>query len=224
MILDRPHTGFVFSSLVAIALLGCDGNSQSSQDAKPKSSRHFQVPADGKLTERQVIEYIGIRKKVIQELEAQQASKQSPSAYAKNKTDMQNSYRYFDEIEKTVANSINMSYEEYLWIKDTVINTKTSVLIRRYYDLNHKIMSLLDKTLMRYEEINTNKPDKREQEVMDNYIDEMKQEMNSLREKIPEQQGITKVQEHNAEVISKFQSEIDSLDQQATRVISKKSN
>ena len=123
--------------------------------------------------------------------------------------------RYFDEIEKQVAQSHDMSYDEFLWIKDTVISTQTTMLVQEYYDLNNKIMTLLDKTLSRYEEINADISSRQEQLLMNVYVKEMKQEMINLREKIPDQRNRSEALQHNISIISKFKKELESLEQQA---------
>lgn len=76
-------------------------------------------------------------------------------------------------------------------------------------------MILLDKTLTRYKEINIEKNDQQEQLTMDGYVEEMKQEIVRLREKIPGMNERPEALEHNTIIISKFEKDLESLEQQA---------
>ena len=200
-------------------ILGCDRVDDYKNNVKDPVLKSFQRPANGKLTEQQVADYIVIRQKVIADVKAQKLAKQmTMSEYKPDKSSAMD-LLHFDEIEMAAANSFNMSYDEFQWIKDTVITTQTKMLVQRYYDLNHKIMTLLDQTLARYKEINTEELEQQEQQIMNGYVAEMKREMTSLRDKITESNERPEALEHNIVIITKFQKELELLQQQVSQSV-----
>ena len=206
-----------FALIVVIALYSCGNEAEYNKDSISFSKPTFQIPADGKLSEKQIADYIIIRESVIHEVNAQRSEKKMTLAVFKEKSTANPSYRYFDEIEKTSANSAGMSYNEYLWIKDTIISTQTTMLVQNYYDLNNRIMTLLDKTLSRYKEISSEKLDQQEQITMHGYVDEMKQEMVNLRGKISDPNEKSEALKYNIALISRFKKELETLEQQASQ-------
>ena len=199
--------------IIPIALCGCENDAKYNKELNTSSKPTFRPPLDGKLTEKQVTDYIVIRQRIIRDVETQKSAKKIAQAETKEDLFPDPNFRYFDEIEKSVANSFNMSYDEFLWIKDTVISTRTTLLVQRYYSLNHKIMTLLDETLVRFKEINNEKLEQHEQFKMDGYVDEMKQEMTNLREKMIKPTERSGALEHNSILVSKFIKELEFLEQ-----------
>ena len=200
-------------------ILGSDRVDDYKNNVKDPVLKSFQRPANGKLTEQQVADYIVIRQKIIADVKAQNLAKQmTMSEYKPDKSSAMD-LLHFDEIEMAAANSFNMSYDEFQWIKDTVITTQTKMLVQRYYDLNHKIMTLLDQTLTHYKEINTEELEQQEQQIMNSYVAEMKQEMTSLRDKITESNERPEALEHNIVIITKFQKELELLQQQVSQSV-----
>ena len=124
-------------------------------------------------------------------------------------------FRHFDEIEKIAANSFNMSYDEFLWIKDNVITAQTQLLVQHYYYLNNRIITLLDQTLTHYEEHNNDKLQQHEQKIMNGYVGEMKQEMIHLRRKISDSEEGSAALEHNIALVNKYKNELEAQQQQA---------
>ncbi|MGD8884974.1 MAG: hypothetical protein PVF34_05095 [Gammaproteobacteria bacterium] len=204
--------------VIVTVLLGCNKELETGKGQGTEVKKTFRAPQDGKLTEQQVADYIVIREKVIREVKAQNQAKKNYLAEHRKEPGVGAGFRYFDQIEKSAAQAQGMSYEEFIWVKDTVITTQTTTLVQRYYELNHKIMSLLDKTLNRYEEITAENPSSPEQKKMDGYVDEMKQEMADLRGKIPELDNHPEALAHNIEVVAKFKKELDVLRDQASRI------
>lgn len=205
--------------IVVIILYGCERDAEPGNDVGTNAKSTYQEPADGKLTEKQVVDYIVIRKKIIRDVNAQKIAAKTTLEESSQKSTTSSDVRYFDEIERQVAHSYSMSYDEFLWIKDTVISTQTTLLVQQYYDLNNRIMTLLDKTLTRYKEINANNNDQQEQRIMDGYVEEMKRDMASLREIMPGSNGRVEALGHNVVIISKFKNELESLEQQAIQRI-----
>ena len=209
----------IFTIVFMLVIVGCDRVDDYKNNVKDPVLKSFQRPANGKLTEQQVADYIVIRQKVIADVKAQKLAKQmTMSEYKPDKSSAMD-LLHFDEIEMAAANSFNMSYDEFQWIKDTVITTQTKMLVQRYYDLNHKIMTLLDQTLTHYKEINTEELEQQEQQIMNSYVAEMKQEMTSLRDKITESNERPEALEHNIVIITKFQKELELLQQQVSQSV-----
>ena len=208
---------FRWTSILSVALIlsGCDGINNNNETANTNSLPLFQQPIDGKLTEQQVADYIVIRQKIIRDVRNQKLAKQMTMAEFKEDSDSYPDYRHFDEIEQSAAESFNMSYEEFLWIKDKVISAQTQQLVQRYYDLNGKIVTLLDKTLERYKEINAEKLVHQEQQLMNAYVAEIKQEMSNLRAKTTNPKERPVALEYNIALVTKFKKELELLDQQA---------
>ena len=203
-------------TLIAMVVLsGCGRDAEHNKDSISFSKPTFQIPTDGKLSEKQIADYIIIRESVIREVNAQKSATEMTLAELKENSVANPSFRYFDEIEKTGANSAGMSYNEYLWIKDTIISTQTTMLVQNYYDLNNRIVTLLDKTLTRYKEISSEKLDPQEQIKMHGYVDEMKQEMKNLRGKISDPNEKSEALKYNITIVSRFQKELETLEQQA---------
>ncbi|WP_455212769.1 hypothetical protein [Kaarinaea lacus] len=205
--------------MMALIFIGCDNNDSSNNHAKNSTLAPFQKPADGKLTEQHVADYIVIRQKIITDVKAQKLAKQMTmseyEAVRNPDKDTDIKFRHFDEIEKAAAASFKKSYEEFLWIKDSIITAQTKMLVRRYYELNNKIMSLLDQTLTRYKEINAEESQQQEQQIMNGYVAEIKQELTNLRDKTTDADDGSEALEHNIIIVTKFKKELDTLQQQA---------
>lgn len=199
---------------VVVTLYGCEPDTVSGKSANFSPEINFQIPADGRLTEKQITDYIIIRQSIIRDVRAQKLAKQQTLAELAEDSSESPDDRYFDDIEKRAALTHNMSYDEFVWVKDTIISTHTKLLVQHYYDLNNKIMTLLDKTLIRYEELNSVKPDHQEQKKMQGYVAEMKQEMAKLNEKISDVKDRPQALQHNMALVAKFQDELEALEQQ----------
>jgi hypothetical protein len=201
--------------VAVIVAAGCDSDTYYDKNSNISSITPFQRPADGKLTTQQIDSYIVIRHKIIADVKAQKLAKKM--TIANNKPDQSPglNFRHFDEIEKIAANSFNMSYDEFLWIKDNVITAQTQLLVQHYYYLNNRIITLLDQTLTHYEEHNNDKLQQHEQKIMNGYVGEMKQEMIHLRRKISDSEEGSAALEHNIALVNKFQNELEAQQQQA---------
>jgi len=208
---------FRWTTILAMVLVlsGCDGVNNNNETANTDSSPLFQQPLDGKLTEQQVADYIVIRQKIIRDVRTQKLAKQLTMAEFKENSNPYPDYLHFDEIEKSAAESFNMSYDEFLWVKDRVISAQTQQLVQRYYDLNGKIVTLLDQTLERYKEINAEKLEHQEQQLMNAYMAEIKQEMSNLRAKTTNPKERPVALEYNIALVTKFKKELELLEQQA---------
>lgn len=209
--------------IASLTLLGCDTHTEHQNNSINNSinivNAEFDRPADGKLSEKQVEDYIRIRRKIISDVQLQKRAKTMTLAEQLEHSPVNTEPRYFDEIEEAAAQSFKMSYEEFLWIKDVVITTQTSLLVQQYYDLNIKIMVLLDKTLNRFEELKANDTGQQEQKIMDGYVNEMKQEMTNLQYKMADPKKRTETEQHNVKIISKFQEELETLEEKVLRSV-----
>lgn len=205
--------------IASLTLLGCDTHTEHQNNSINIVNAEFDRPADGKLSEKQVEDYIRIRRKIISDVQLQKRAKTMTLAEQLEHSPVNTEPRYFDEIEEAAAQSFKMSYEEFLWIKDVVITTQTSLLVQQYYDLNIKIMVLLDKTLNRFEELKANDTGQQEQKIMDGYVNEMKQEMTNLQNKMADPEKRTETEQHNVKVISKFQEELETLEEKVLRSV-----
>jgi hypothetical protein len=198
--------------IIGIVVAGCEYDIEHVKDSNVASEKKYQSPIDGKLTEKQVADYIVIRKLIIAKVSTQNLAKKIVLQKNNNDSAVRSNFLYFDEIERMIATSFNMSYDEYLWIKDTVISTQTTVLVQHYYDLNNRIMTLLDKTLSRFKEINTEQLNHNEQIKMDGYVEEMKQELNNLRGKTTSESERPDALAHNIIIISKYKNELELIE------------
>jgi len=191
-------------------LCACNNNADTAQSSSDEIKK-FVMPEHGRLEEKQVSDYITIRKQIVEQADKSvNDNQESLSTASAELSGNDKDTRYFDEIEKAVANSHGMSYAEYLWIQDTIITTRTQMWLQSYYETNNKIVALLDRTLSRYGDI-TKEKDQLEQQKMDGYVREMKQELASLQAKIPRQEIEIEAFKHNSVVIAKFKSELDLL-------------
>jgi hypothetical protein len=209
---------YVLLTIALVATLtiwGCDHNGDEHTDSNTLTIPSFQKPADGRLTEQQVADYIVIRQKIISDVRAQKSTQNKAMVESKEVVSSGFGNRHFDEIERAAANAHNMSYDEFLWIKDNVITLQTHLLVQRYYELNSRIMTLLDQTLTRYKETNTQKLGQQEQQVVNGYVAEMKQEMADLRGKITDSNEKLPALEHNIILINQFKNELEELQQEA---------
>jgi hypothetical protein len=197
---------------ILVILIGCENKSEDQLVSIPISK--FSVPEDGKLIVKQVEEYIAIRHRVIRELNERNRREMITLIEGEVEEQSRDRYRYFDEIEKEEANKSGMSYKEYLWIKDTVISTQTTLWLQQYYEANNKIVSLLDKTLTRYKQTSDDKLNKEEQKIMDTHVNEMKQELNNLRKKIQVHDVESEAYAHNSAIVSTFKDALESLEKQ----------
>ncbi len=213
--MSASQLSLTITLMVTMPFWGCDRDDYYAKKAQNNSLTSFQRPADGKLTEQQVADYVVIRQKIIADVKAQKLAKQISMTEHRLGNSSGFDFRHFDEIEMVAADSFNMSYDEFQWIKDTVITTQTQLLVKRYYELNHRIMTLLDQTLTRYKEINTAELEWQEQQIMNGYVAEMKQEMTYLRGKITDPNARPEALENNIAMITKFTKELEALQKQS---------
>lgn len=204
----RPVLVFI----TVVSLCSCENKSEVQQASKPIST--FSIPEDGKLATKQVEDYIAIRHQVVRQVNARNKAEMITLIEGEVDEESRDRYRYFDEIEKEEANKSGMSYKEYLWIKDTIISTQTTLWLQQYYEANNKIVSLLDKTLTRYKQTSDDKLDKEEQKIMDTHVSEMKQELNNLRKKIQAHDIESEPYVHNSAIVATFKEALESLEKQ----------
>lgn len=193
--------------LAVVVLVSCDSGEK---DNNKFQANNFTVPRDGKLSEKQLLNYIAIRQRINNQLKKREKIMLENFVTDSNAT--KRDTLYFDEIEKLVAEQMETSYAEYIWIKDTVITTRTSMWLKRYFEVNNKIASLLNQTLDRYNETSGSSLDKLEKQKMDNYVKEMKNELTNLQQKLELTEHEIEALSHNSAIIEKYQSEIESLD------------
>ncbi len=205
---------YAMAAFTLFAFCGCNNTDDDGVTADAPQQR-FQKPVDGELSESQLIQYIAIRQKIIHEVNAQKQAINMAATDSNPSKPHEPPLRHFDEIEQDVANSSNMSYEEFSWIKDTVIHARTQLLVSEYYRLNNRITALLDQALLRYQEINRESnaagKEQGEQQIMDAYVEEMQQEIVRLRDKTTASELNTPALQHNMALVEKYQSQLDAL-------------
>ena len=194
----------VYLLLCILVIVACDAN----ENNLSSSNRKFVIPEDGRLSEKQLLDYITIRQKIKNKLKLRE--KQKLKSLVSKETNSNRELPYFDEIEKSVAQEAGLSYAEYIWIKDTVISTRTSIWLEQYYELNNKIVSLLDQTLNRYKDTGVPALNEIEQKKMNVYVGEMKGELSDLQHKLSDDSS-TKISQHNRDLIIKYIKELESL-------------
>lgn len=210
MLIVSIRTVLIF--ITAVTLCGCENKSEVQKASTPISK--FSIPVDGKLTTKQVEGYIALRHQVIRKVNARNKAEMIALIEGEENEANRVNYRYFDEIEKEVANASGMSYEEYLWIKDAVISTQTTLWLQQYYQANNKIVSLLDKTLTRYEQTSDGEKNTEEKKIMDAHVSEMKQELKKLRTKIQSPDIESEAYVHNSAIVLTFKDALESLEKQ----------
>lgn len=198
------YVRLVYLLLCVLLFVACDDN----ENDLASSNLKFVIPEDGRLSEKQLLDYITIRQKINNRLKLRE--KQKLKSLVSKETNNHRELPYFDEIEKSVAQENGLSYAEYIWIKDTVISTRTSVWLEQYYELNNKIVSLLDQTLNRYKDTGVPALNEIEQKKMNVYVGEMKGELSDLQHKLSDDSS-TKISQHNRDLITKYISELESL-------------
>lgn len=197
---------FIYFLLCVLLFIACENNDYKNDLSSSKLK--FQIPEDGRLTEKQLLDYIAIRQKINNKLKVREHQK--IKKLISESTDSNRELPYFDEIEKSAAQEMGLSYEEYTWIKDTVIATRTSMWLERYYELNNKIVSLLDQTLNRYKDSSVPDLGETEQKKMNVYVGEMKEELSDLQHKLSDEDSAN-ISRHNRELITKYIKELESL-------------
>ena len=194
-----------------LSLCSCDSPKLSPQDDGENFEAKFYPPDDGTLSEQQLKNYIQIKKWINQQLAKKRSATQQNVKSSESVPGQDNTPIYYDRLEKVAAKSINMSVEEYNWIKNTVINTQSTILVRHYYQLNKKIMRLLNETLSRYKSHQLTQQANTEQNTMTVYVDEMKQELSRLDDKVANMASLSEAEQHNIELVSRFQSQLESV-------------
>lgn len=194
----------VYLLLCVLLFIACDKNNNN----LASSNQKFVIPEDGILSEKQLLNYIAIRQKINIKLKLR--DKQKLKSLVSKAANSNRELPYFDEIEKSVAQENGLSYAEYIWIKDTVISTRTSMWLEQYYELNNKIVSLLDQTLNRYKDTGVPALNEIEQKKMNVYVGEMKGELSGLQHKLSNDSS-TKISQHNRDLVTKYIKELESL-------------
>ena len=201
----------IFAFFTLFLVCGCSADNQASQVNSDNFVTEFHPPVDGKLSEQQLKNYIQIKKSISRQLAGQNAAMRQNPQSSQSVPASENKPLYYDRLEKAAANSVDMSIEEYNWIKDTVINTQSTILVRQYFQLNKKIVRLLDDTLTHYKTHQMPQQANTEQDSMNIYVDEMKQEISSLDEKVADMDSLSESERHNIELVTRYQSQLASL-------------
>lgn len=200
---------------IVVLLCGCNANNQPPQDNGKTSDIEFHPPLDGKLTEQQIMNYIQIKIWLNRQRDMPDAKSVNIPADSVAGAKQIDQPRYYDELEKDAAKSVNMNVNEYYWVKDTIINTQSIILLQRYYQLNQKIMRLLNETLSHYKKQQTQQQKTAEKQTMNRYVDEMKQELTNLDGKVAELGSLSEAERYNIELVSRYQSQLASVDNTA---------
>ena len=194
--------------LLLFALLG--GCNNELDDHKPSGSAgSFSIPSDGRLTDEQVLAYLAIQQKIKHRLK--QREKKQLRKLISGTPEIVRELPYYDEIEKSSAKEIGVSYSEYIWVKDTVIDTQTSMWLRRYYETNNKIIKLLGQTLNHYNENKASDLEQLERQKMNAYVKEMKKELNDLQKKLSLSNEEVAALEYNSAIVEKYRKDLEKL-------------
>jgi hypothetical protein len=133
----RRRAAFLMPLAAAAALAGCDGADAptSPAPAAPRSravSRDvYRPPADGRVTPQQVETYLGVLDRVRLD---RKAGKATPS------TDPLTS----EPADIVVARARNVNTEEYLWVKERVLEAEAAAMTVR---MNASVLAMLERTL-----------------------------------------------------------------------------
>lgn len=134
----RRRVAFLLPSLAAAALFGCGGSDAPTAPApvapfaKTATSRDvYRPPADGRVTPQQVEVYLG----VLDRLRLDRKAGKTPPP-----TDPLTS----EPLDLTVARARNVNTEEYLWVKERVLEAEAAAMTAR---LNASVLAMLERTL-----------------------------------------------------------------------------
>ena len=134
----RRRVAFLLPFLAAAALAGCGGSDAPTAPApatalpRPGVSRDvYRPPADGHVTPKQVEIYLGVLDRVRLDRKAGKAPPPS-DPLASEPADL------------TVARARSVNTEEYLWVKERVLEAEAAAMTAR---LNTSALTMLDKTL-----------------------------------------------------------------------------
>ncbi|MEO8054370.1 MAG: hypothetical protein ABI768_04410 [Acidobacteriota bacterium] len=133
----RRRAAFLLPFFAALALAGCGGSDAPTAPApaavlpRPGVSRDvYRPPADGHVTPRQVETYLGVLDRVRLDRKAGKAPPSDPLAS--------------EPADLTVARARSVNTEEYLWVKERVLEGEAAAMTVR---LNASAVAMLDKTL-----------------------------------------------------------------------------
>jgi hypothetical protein len=134
----RRRAAFLLPFFAAAALAGCGGSDAPTAPApaaaqpRPGVSRDvYRPPADGRVTPKQVETYLGVLDRVRLDRKAGKAPPPS-DPLASEPADL------------TVARARGVNTEEYLWVKERVLEAEAAAMTVR---LNASALAMLDKTL-----------------------------------------------------------------------------
>ena len=132
----RRRVVFLLPFVAAAALAGCGDApappAPAAPAARPGASRDvYRPPADGRVTPAQVEIYLGVLDRVRLD---RKEGKSSPSADPLTS----------EPNDVTVARARGVNTEEYLWVKERVLEAEAAAMTAR---LNAAVLAMLDKTL-----------------------------------------------------------------------------
>jgi hypothetical protein len=139
----RRRVAFLLPFLAAAALAGCGGSEAPTAPApaaplplplpRPGTSRDvYRPPADGRVTPQQVETYIGVLDRVRLDRKAGKAAPPSDPLAS-------------EPADVAVARARNVNAEEYLWVKERVLEAEAAAMTVR---LNASVLAMLDRTLV----------------------------------------------------------------------------
>lgn len=159
------------------------------------SNKLFVVPKDNKLSEQQLIAFINIKKREVQML----------------KNQAENSEKSYSEVEASAIMGSGFNVDEYSWVKNKIIETGTRVMLSNFYKENEKVVSLLEKTLYKYENKKLKMNDTEEQRIISNYIKEIKGQLAPLKAKISHYTKHNNAMQHNISLYVKYNEQLDKI-------------
>jgi len=207
-----PLTPFTLLMLaVLFVLLSCNSNNHggndhdsnnhdsTNNDSTPKTTpKHFVPPDDNTLSEQQVLLYIEVKQREKQLLVI---NENAPPAMS----------RHYNHIETQAAQESNLGIEEYLWIKNNIINAGTQSMLNGYFELNNKIIALLEKTLARRMETRALTEDPAEVERIDIHINEIKQQLLDFKLTTEKYTNRTESVSSNLQLFEKYKTQLESV-------------
>jgi len=201
---------FLISAI--LVLVACDRSTLKDNDSTDKNPQEryspFIAPEDSRLTEKQVQRYIAVKnteKELLDNLQDDLQNKWQSNPTSSGAT-------HYKDIEQRAVQLNHLSSEEYLWIKNTVINSRIQQQFQEYFALNRQIISLLEGTLQRHEATRKNLKDPEEIAVLDSHVREINEHILTLKNQIEKFTNLSDSQQHNIALTESFNEELEAIE------------
>jgi hypothetical protein len=222
----------IFLPLILAHMSGCskDGtagvpealNSAAEPGASSAAQSLYSPPADGKLTQRQVDIYMKVKNRELEMLTKEirhpdntaRADSGAAPLFERQQRGMVGRLGYFVGTDVLAAADLGVASDEFEWIKDTVIDTSSRLLLGELHDVNRALVAKLQDAVQHYEKNLFNATNPQEKESLKEHVNDLKSQISAIQDEAAQKSQFTDAMRFNMQLLQSQMAQLKTLDTQ----------